>query len=189
MTLAVEQKRITVDELVARPDQIEYELIEGHLVGRNPVGSRESYVAARIIYLLLGFIEARKLGFVFTSELGYKCFGNRETLRRPDVSFISSVRLKGDQIDSGYLTIPPDLAIEVVSPNDFAYEVEQKVEQYLEAGIRMVWVVFPNTKTINIFHSDRSVQKLSEADTITAGDVIPGFSAPVRAIFEMPVGS
>ena len=189
MTLAVEQKSINVDEFIARPDWRDYELVAGRLVVRKIMGFRESYVALTIGVILRQFVDANRLGFVLGSDLGFRCFENHDTLRRPDVSFITSARLKADQLTAGYVTIPPDLAIEVVSPNDLAYEVEQKVEEYLDAGIRMVWVVFPNTKTINIYHSDRSVQKLSEANTIIAAEVIPGFSAPVRAIFEMPVGS
>ena len=122
------------------------------------------------------------LGFDERSELFEYYINLEDPLTRSPAGFDTADHL----LD---VTIPPDLTIEVVSPNDLAYEVEQKVEEYLDAGIRMVWVVFPNTKTINIYQIDRSVQKLSVADTITAGDVIPGFSAPVRAIFEMPTGS
>jgi len=146
MTILAEKAHITAEEFTSRPHQRNYELINGQLVERKPMGMRESHIAARIVTFLSNHVDQHQLGYVFASDLSYRCFGDPDTLRRPDVSFISNQRLPHGIPEGGYAALPPDLAVEVVSPNDLAYEVQSKVELYLAAAIPVVWVVYPNTK-------------------------------------------
>src|SRR5437660_1455544 len=128
MTLA-EAKTFTPEELEQLPDAVNYELVDGHLVERH-MGAESSIIAAVIVTILNNFIRPRRLDFVFTTDCGYQCFSDdSDKVRKPDVSFIAHGRLPGDRPPSGYVRIPPDLAVEVLSPGDIAVDVEQKVQE------------------------------------------------------------
>ena len=178
---------ISPQELLNLPDAIAYELVDGKLVERN-MGLEASEICGRIIYLIMMFLRDRKLGHVFTSEASYKCFPDApQEVRRPDVSFILAERFEGNRLPRGHCRIPPDLAVEVVSPGDLSYEIEEKVAQYLRAGVRLVWVVHPPTRRVRIHRPESSplgnVSELTEADTITGEDILPGFSCPASQFF------
>jgi Uma2 family endonuclease len=93
-------------------------------------------------------------------------------------------RLPAEQLEEGYLTLPPDLAVEVVSPNDLAYEVEEKVQEYLAMGVRLVWVVYPPTRTISVRRRDRSTAVLYPDDGLGGDDLLPGFVCRVGDLFK-----
>jgi Uma2 family endonuclease len=92
-------------------------------------------------------------------------------------------RLPGERFPEGYVRIAPDLAVEVISPNDLAYEVDDKVEEYLRAGVRLVWVVNPQTRTVRIHRADGSIAQRREGEDLTGDDVLPGFVCPLAAVF------
>ena len=180
------QTRMTADDLLALPNEKDYELVDGELVER-PMGNQATLVATNLLVFLATFIRQRRLGIVLGAEAGYQCFRNTEDrVRKPDISFIRFGRLPGDLPAAGYDTIPPDLAVEVLSPRDLATDLEQKIEEYLRAGVRLVWIVNPDTRTIRIHRHDGSISGLHENDELTGEDVLPGFTCPVAAIFEMP---
>jgi Uma2 family endonuclease len=104
-------------------------------------------------------------------------------LRAPDVAFVSTQRL-GAEDQAGFFDGPPDLAVEVVSPNDRAYEVAEKTRHWLDAGARAVWVVWPDTRSVTVHYPGRDPIILHEGDTLDGGDVVPGFTCDVAAIFE-----
>ena len=188
MTLAA-SKKFTPEELDRLPDGVNYELVDGNLVERH-MGSESSSVAAAIVYLLLTFVRPRRLGHVFTTDCGYQCFpDDPDKLRRPDVSFVASGRLPGDRPPPGYIRIAADLAVEVLSPGDLATEIEEKVGEYLAAGVKLIWIVSPNTRTVRIHRPAGSklgsAGQLSEADTITGEDVLPGFECKVEELFQI----
>jgi Uma2 family endonuclease len=111
-------------------------------------------------------------------------------VRKPDVSLVLRDRLTAEQLEEGFLTIAPDLAIEVVSPNDSAYEVEEKVQEYLSAGVRLVWVVYPPTRTVHIHRADRSTAVLSSGDELNGEDLLPGFTCHTGDLFaSLPSGA
>ena len=115
------------------------------------MGMESSRVAARIIARLTIYVEKQGSGHVFDSDGSYRCFPDApDKVRRPDVSFVTAGRFPGEVIPKGYSSIPPDLAVEVLSPNDLAYDVAEKVEEYLSAGVRLVWVVDPNSHVVQI---------------------------------------
>jgi Uma2 family endonuclease len=180
------QTRLTADDLLALPDGKSYELVGGELVER-PIGNQAVYVAGNIFFLLASFIRPRKLGLLFPAEAGYRCFReSTDHVRKPDISFIRAGRLPGNQPSPGYDTIPPDLVVEVLSPRDIATELDQKVEEYLRAGVRLVWVVNPDTRTVRIHRPDGSITGLHETDELSGEDVLPGFTCSVAALFEIP---
>jgi len=187
MTIAAPPKLFTPDDLLRMPDAVNYELVDGKLVERN-MGMESSLIGMRIGHRLSSFVEDRRLGLLFGADAGYQCFPNApDKVRKPDVSFIRSGRLPGDRPPDGHCRIPPDLAVEVVSPNDLAYEVEEKVTEYLRVGVPIVWVVSPKTQTVRIHRPRTSprgpVSGLTEDDVIDGEDVLPGFSCRVRDFF------
>lgn len=179
---------VTPDDLLKMPDAVAYELVDGQLVERN-VGAESSAVALKIAALLLFFLRDHRLGKVFGSDASFRCFAKAPgKIRRADVSFVRYERLPQGQAPKGNLLMPPDLAIEVVSPNDTFEEVDAKVLEWLDAGTRLVWVVTPGTGTVRIHRPTTSaagaISMLTAADSISGEDVLPGFTAPVRAFFE-----
>lgn len=183
MTVLAEAKILTVEEFMARPDTRDYDLIDGQLVERN-VGTRSGYIGGRIITALTNFNDHTNLGWPLPSEVVYQCFGSGHTGRRMDASFVRRGRLPGERIPDGHMTIPPDLAVEVVSPNDLAYEVDDKVALYLKAGVRLIWIVYPESRSIQIFQHPNGIGTRFRHDQEISGEpVIPGFKAPVASFF------
>jgi Uma2 family endonuclease len=183
-TVIPTKSEYTPEALLAMPDGKCYELVDGQLVERN-VSLLSSLVGARIISMLDSFSRPNSLGWVFAQGCGYQCFPDSpRKVRRPDASFIRRDRLPLDQLeDEGYSTIPPDLVAEVVSPGDSAYDVEAKVEEYLSAGVKLVWVVYPPTRTVHIYRLDGSPSKLASTDDLTGEDILPGFRCRVADLF------
>jgi Uma2 family endonuclease len=178
---------VTPEDLLNLPDSVSYELVNGKLVERN-MGMESSEIAARIVFLIALFLRDKKLGRLFGADASYQCFPDAPNkVRKPDVSFIRSGRLPGDRSPQGHGRIAPDLAIEVVSPGDLSYEIEEKVAEYLQAGVPLVWVVYPPTRRVRIHRSPSSplgsVSELSDKETITGEDVLPGFSCAVQEFF------
>jgi Uma2 family endonuclease len=121
---------------------------------------------------------------VFPADIGYQCFqGCDGIVRRPDVSFIRLGRLPNEHLPDGYIAIPPDLAAEVVSMNDLAYELDRKVTRYLKAGVHLVWVINPDLRMMRVHRADGSVMALYEQDVLTGEEVVPGFRCSVRDLF------
>jgi Uma2 family endonuclease len=187
MTTMISTTSMTPEELLNLPDGVNFELVDGKLVERN-MGFESSEIAARILGLIWMFVREHPIGRIFGADASYQCFPDAPTkVRKPDVSFIRSGRLPGDKAPQGHCPIPPDLAVEVISPGDLAYEIEEKVAEYLKAGVSLVWVVHPPTKTVRIHRprgsSKGSVSELYESDKIDGEDVLPGFSCAVSEFF------
>lgn len=191
MTLAIEPKLMTIDEFLVMPDSAGYELIEGvlgekHGAGGDPMEALSDYVAVKLITRLNVFVEERNAGYVFGASSTYRCFGDPNTGRRPDGSFIRRGRLPGERIPQGSIEIPADLAVEVVSPNDLAYDVEEKVALYLGHNFGEVWVVYPNTRTVHVHRKGEPILSLDAQQTLTGRDALAGFSCSVAGIFPQP---
>lgn len=100
---------------------------------------------------------------------------NPDTVRAPDVSFMSRERVPSDGPPEGYWELAPDLAVEVVSPNDTATEIQSKVQMWLDSGVRLVWVVYPDTRSIMTYKSLKEISAFTARDTLSEGSVVPGF--------------
>ena len=185
MTELTLQTPMTVDELLALPAFKNYELVDGVLRERKRMGAEASAVAANILHLLATHVKASNLGVVFESEATYQCFGTDRTGRRPDVSFIKRERLPDGKPPVGAITVPADLAVEVISPGDRAYDVAAKVQAYRSAGFRLVWLVSPASRQVEIHRPDGTLRLLREQDVISGEDVLPGFECPVAEFFRI----
>src|SRR5258708_2600866 len=143
MSIAEPKIRITPEEFLRVPDSRSFELVNGELVERN-MGWQASWISARVAYFLSAYCVPRHLGWIVDSEASYRCYpDDPDKVRRPDVSFVRIERLSEKEIPKGHCPIAPDLAVEVISPHDLYPEVEEKVDEYLRAGVRLVWVVNP----------------------------------------------
>lgn len=189
MTVATLKPPISPDEMLNLPDSVAFELVEGQLVRRN-MGAESSEIGARILGVLaIFFLRVGPMGKLFGSDASYKCFSKSPgKVRRADVGFVARGRLPGDKSPKGHILIAPDLAVEVVLPNDTAEEVDQKIFEWLEAGARLVWIVSASIRTVRV-HRPRAaangpISILSAEDQITGEDVLPGFTTKVMDFFE-----
>jgi Uma2 family endonuclease len=189
MNIVATKQRCTPEDLLAMPDGDKYELVNGELVERN-MGWNSSWVGGRLFFYLTAFLEANPIGRAAPADASYQCYPDAPgKVRRPDVSFIRANRLPAEQDREGHCRIAPDLVVEVASPNDLYYEVEDKVAEYLAAGVRLVWVVNPPTRTIRIHRADGTQGYLREADELNGEDVVPGFRCRGAALFAAPAAA
>jgi Uma2 family endonuclease len=184
VAVATENRRIyTPEDLLAMPDSKNYELVDGRLVERY-MGAESSWIGGRLHSRLDLFCDEHDLGWVWPADNGYQCFAHAPKLvRRPDVSFIRAGRFPGGALPKGHVRIPPDLAVEVVSPNDLAYEVEERVDDYQKAGVPLIWVIYPEIRTVFVRRSNGTVTHLHQDDEMSGEEVIPGFRCVVRSLF------
>jgi Uma2 family endonuclease len=157
-------------------------LIRGELIEMAPAGGAHGEIAAGIIGRLWAHVTENKLGRVYTSETGFVLAREPDVVHGPDAAVVRSERVPARQ--RGFYEVAPDLTVEVMSPDDSYHYVHGKVMEYLEAGVRLVWVVDPERQTITVYQADRSGQILTIDDALDGGDVLPGFTVPVARIFE-----
>ena len=137
---SVVSQRYTPEDLLAMLDGHRFDLVDGHLVERN-MGAESSWIAQQINRYLGNYAETSQHGLVLGPDCGYQIFSDDPNrVRFPDGSFIRSERLPDDALPRGHIRVVPDLVLEVVSPNDLAWEVDMKVTEYLQAGVPLVWV-------------------------------------------------
>jgi Uma2 family endonuclease len=160
-----------------------YELVRGELVCMAAIGGQHGIIASRLDHRLRHFVEAHQLGEVCAAETGFRLARNPDTVRAPDVSFIARERLPAGGVPEGYWPFAPDLAVEVISPSDRFDDVLTKVQEYLKAGARLVWVFHPRTRTVMIYRANREVQLLQGQDELSGEDVLPSFHCPVDELF------
>lgn len=180
MSIASDKTHVTLDELLASPDAGRFEIVNGQLEEVR-VSNLSSEVAISLLMLLRAHCEAQQLGKVFGSDAYFQCFGgDASRARKPDGSFISRNRLPLGWISQSFFTIAPDLAIEVISQNDTSYEVSRKMRDYRDAGVKLIWEIDPENRTVLIHRLDGSVQMLQDSDTLSGENVVPGFTCVVR---------
>lgn len=183
MSIAEKRRLYSPEDLLALPEGKTCELVDGELVEKN-MGVLSCDVVMILIERLLIHLATDRVGKLFDGTMGYQCFSwSPKMVRKPDISLIRKERFTEDMHHQGFVTIPPDLAVEVTSPNDLSREVEEKVEEYLRAGVPLVWVVQPETRIVIVSRKDRSSIRLSMEDELTGEDVIPGFRCPVKDLF------
>ena len=158
------------------------ELVRGELIMMSPAGTEHGCIAIRVGTRLNTFVELHSLGIVMGAETGFRIARDPDTVRAPDAAFVCAQRVP-PRLPRGYFEGAPDLAVEVVSPDDRASEVKAKAQNWLEAGCREVWVVDPRTETISVYRSRNETLILHAADRLTSDLLLPGFSLPVAEIF------
>jgi Uma2 family endonuclease len=173
---------MTAEELFKISDDgYRYELNKGRLRKMAPAGIKHGVIASRLDARLQLFVEQHNLGIVCAAETGFYLEKEPDTVKAADVSFYAWESIP-DDIPEGYGDLPPDLAVEVMSPNDTFIKTEEKVLDYLEKGSKMVWVVYPKEQTVTIYRKG-SKKILKSTDVLDGEDVISGFSVNVAEIF------
>jgi Uma2 family endonuclease len=182
-TMATTTRRAATEEdLLAMPeDGQKYELVDGE-IRVSPAGDRHSYVAAQLITVLSVFVKQHRLGYVMSSDAGFRL--PSKNVRSPDASFVASGRFPQNTPPDDFGDLAPDLAVEVLSPHDRPRYVLDKVGEYLEAGVRLIWVIDPKKARAIVHRSLSDVRELGADDSLDGEDVLPGFHCRLRDILE-----
>ena len=176
----------TIEDLEALPDDGHvWELIDGELVRREPMGGRHADVGAGVLARLWWFLREHPLGRVLNPEAIYLRRREPQLAVKPDVSYVRADRLPSGDLYDKPLELVPDLVVEVVSPNDRAGNVEQRIQRYLEFGVPLLWVLWPRRRAITVYADGRLVRELGEDDELDGGDVLPGFRGAVAELFDV----
>ena len=158
------------------------ELVRGVLIVREPPGTGHGVRSARLLYRVAEFVVRHDLGEVIAQATGFKIERDPDTVRAPDAAFVARDRL-GRISDEGYAELAPDWVAEILSPSDRPGEVLEKVGQWLNAGVRLVWVLDPGRHHTRIYRADGTMSIVGLDEELDGEDVIPGFRCPLRDIF------
>jgi Uma2 family endonuclease len=175
----------TVADLLAlSDDENRYELVRGDLLMMSPSSPVQGRFATRFIYALMRYVDETAAGEVFTAEPGFVLRAEPEqVIRASYVAFVCRDRIPPEDQQGGFWPIAPDLAVEIISPSDSASEVHDKVQDYLDAGVRLVWVVYPNTRTVVEYCPPGQSRLYRLDDELVGGDILPGFSFKLHDLF------
>lgn len=183
--MATQKTLLTADEFYdfCCKNDGRYELVRGEVVELSPVNEAHGMASIRIGAHFFNFLSLNPIGEVF-ADTGYRLEQDPDTVRGPDIAFLTRERLAGRSINApGFRPGPPDLAIEVISPSNRPGEMRRKLREYFESGARRVWYVYPVNRSVSAHFPDGSVRHYTEDDTLEDPELLPGFSLPVRAIF------
>jgi Uma2 family endonuclease len=174
---------VTGVELAALGDIGPCELVEGKVIPMSPTSSLHGKCEGNFYFALRSFVEVHGVGEVLVGEVGIYTGRNPDTVRAADVLFISSERY-AKRTSSGFLDVAPDLIVEVLSPNDRWSEVMQKLREYFEIGVRLVWVADPQSRVVYAYQALTDVREFGEDDELPGDEVLAGFSVSVKRLFE-----
>ena len=176
---------LTAEEFAALPlEGLRSELIEGEIHTMPPTFEDHGKITMRLSVLLGYYVLTQRLGDTYAAETGFLLARNPDTVRAPDIAFIQRDRLPSPQPKPRWVPVIPDLVAEVASSGDRPVEIRQKAAMWLDAGVRLVWVVLPGERVVEVYRAGAAVTRLDERATLDGADVVPGFSTPVAAIFE-----
>ena len=184
--MATTTRYATDEELLQAPrDGQKYERVDGEM-RVSPAGFRHGAVIVRLTIRLGAFVAEHKLGHVVESSTGFRWPGRNadrpDNVRCPDLSFVAAGRLPDEREPVEFAALAPDLAVEVLSPNDRRGDVMEKVGEYLDVGTRLVWVIDPEKRTAAAYRSLTDVRVIGEADVLDGVDVVPGFACPLKDV-------
>ncbi len=176
---------LTADDLLRLDSQgTRGELIRGVFHEIMSSGLEHSKIAAKLTVLLGIFVMPRNLGTLATSDLGVWLERDPDTVREPDIAYFSTARLPPDVRITGYAEVPPDLVVEIVSPSDTQRAIHDKARMWLRYGVALVWVVQPDTRTVDVHAPGRAVVTHTGTDTLDGAAVLPGFTCTISDIFD-----
>ncbi len=174
---------ITAEYLLRAHDLGRCELVRGELIMMSPAGAEHGRIIYNIEARLAPYVLQRGVGCIFGAETGFHIAHDPDTVRAPDIAFVSMDRLP-PQPPKGFFPGPPDLAVEVVSPDERENEVLAKVQNWLDVGCRAVWLVDPRRQTVGVYQSGNETQVFGLSDTLVGGPLLPGFSLAVAEVFK-----
>ena len=175
---------MTAEALLKLPrGEHRYELILGELKKMSPAGPRHGRIAMRIGSRIDQYVHQNNLGAAYAAETGFKLHESPDTVRAADAAFVAQSRIPAAGEPEGFWAIAPDLVVEVVSPSDSASMIQAKVSDWLTAGCSLVWVIYPDTQTVMVYHSTTDIRVLSAEEKLDGGQVLPGFSCPISELF------
>ena len=177
----VAARHISIEEFAATPYEGQWELVDGEATEVNPASFRSVWIASELYARIREFVRQDDLGRAVADGAGFILFDDRAVVRSPDVAFISRDRLP--TIVEGFVPVAPDLAVEVLSPTDRRANVLAKIAMYLQAGVRLVWLIDPESETVTVFADDRPVRVIGQDGVLDGGPVLPGISIAVAEIF------
>ena len=182
--MTTETRFVTAEGLLELPrGQHRYELVQGELRKMAPAGHEHGHIAAEVAIALGVYVRANKLGRVYAAETGFKLASNPDTVKAPDVAFVSAERVQGVITKTGFFPGPPDLAVEIVSPNDRHGEVEEQVELWLRYGTKMVVTLNPQTRTATVYRGLEDIRMILGEGRLEGGEVVPGWALPLEELF------
>ena len=186
MREAAEEKFLTAEEFSKLPDEnLKQELVSGYIVSEPVPGFRHGLVLMRLGTILSEFVRSRSLGVVPGADSGFILARSPDTVRGPDVSFVTKERFEALGAIPGYFPGPPDLAAEVLSPGDRPATLRGKVADYLASGTRLVWILDPEKRRVTVHRTVLSPRTLEAEDILEGEDVLPGFRVKVSDLFEI----
>jgi Uma2 family endonuclease len=161
-----------------------YEIVDGELIDVGNSGAKHGNVCSLLMILLGGYVHAQKLGAMFDSSTAFKMKNGNK--RSPDLSFFAKECLQGlEELPTGFLEGAPDLAVEVLSPNNTIEEIDTKIAEYFENGARLVWVINPVQHYMLVYRSGQEPDRLLKfSDSLDGEEVIPGFTLPMSELFQ-----
>ncbi|QDU27415.1 hypothetical protein ETAA8_25020 [Anatilimnocola aggregata] len=174
---------ITPEQLLAMPDSKGLEIVAGKLV-ENKMGAESSELAIVLASILYQYCSKDRIGRVFGPDTSFQCFPHDSTMvRKPDVAFLSYARWPADKRIGAFIKVAPELAIEVLSPNDVIKEVNDKVDDYLAAGVSTVWVVNEFRRYVEVHSANQPPRIATLNDELTCEEILPGFRCGVSEVF------
>ena len=186
MAVVVPKKSYTIDDLWELSHRMgkRYELVKGELRELAPASDEHGYVAGRLFGKVFQYVESTGSGYTFAAETGFVLREEPATVRAPDLAYVSRERAP-QQWSHHFARFVPDLVAEVVSPADTYSEVVRKVQDWLTAGVKVVWVVDPESRQVSVHRAGQPVRILNENDTLSGEEVLPGFACKVSEIFAL----
>jgi len=181
------QRLVTAEELLAMQDEdCHTELVDGEVLRMAPAGGEHGEVTHNVGLLLGMHVRSHRLGRMVGAETGFLLGRNPDLVRAPDAAFIAQRRVPSGGLPKAYIPFAPDLAVEVISPNDTAEHVQRKAQDWLAAGTRLLWQVYPGLKRAVVHAPGQPTRTLGPEDVLDGGDVVPGFSCRVSDLLPEP---
>ena len=180
------EKLLTADDLLRLDAEgVRGELIRGVFCEIMSAVGEHGEIVMNLGGELRNFIRPRQLGRLAGSDAGVRLECNPDTVREPDIAYISAEKMPLDVRATTYYEVVPDMVVEVASQSDTLQSINDKARMWLDYGTQLVWVVFPNSRSVDVHPAGGAVFTLGEGDTLDGGDVLPGFSCAVQDIFDV----
>jgi Uma2 family endonuclease len=173
---------LTAEQALEWAGEGRWELVRGEVQEMPPAGWEHGVQSASLAHYLWDHVKKNDLGQVLTNDPGFLVARNPDTVRAPDIAFIPKSKVPAT-LPKGWITVVPDLVVEVISSNDRWSKVQDKIAEWLRFGVRTIWVADAESRSISVYRPDQPLRVLTEQDTLEGEGIVPGFSLPVREVF------